>query len=215
MQKQSHKSVNYSAFAFANNLALAKGRRLEKRRDALDFRSFVHRANPLFRFYDHCELLADVLERVASGEIKRLLIQLPPRHSKSEMVSRLFSAYYLLKHPNHFVGVNSYSAELAYTLSRAARENFKEVGGNIKDDVQAVKHWETPEGGGMWAAGVGGSITGKGFHLGIIDDPLKNAEEANSEIIREKQKEWYSSTFYTRAEPDAAIIVIQTRWEGR
>lgn len=82
----------------------------------------------------------------------------------------------------------------------------------MKDDVSAVKHWETPEGGGLWAAGVGGSITGKGFHLGIIDDPLKNAEEANSEVIREKHKEWYSSTFYTRQEPDAAIVIIQTRW---
>lgn len=82
----------------------------------------------------------------------------------------------------------------------------------MKDDAAAVKHWETPQGGGLWAAGVGGSITGKGFHLGIIDDPLKNAEEASSEVIREKQKEWYSSTFYTRAEPDAAIIIIQTRW---
>ncbi len=82
----------------------------------------------------------------------------------------------------------------------------------MKDDAAAVKHWETNEGGGVWAAGVGGSITGKGFHLGIIDDPIKNAEEAASEIIREKHKEWYSSTFYTRQEPDAAIVIIQTRW---
>jgi predicted phage terminase large subunit-like protein len=156
--------------------------------------------------------LAEVLERVANGEIKRLLIQLPPRHSKSELISRLFTAYYLKKNPTHFVGINSYSAELAYTLSRAARENYTRCGGVVKDDVSAVKHWETPEGGGTWAAGVGGSITGKGFHLGIIDDPIKNSEEASSEIIREKHKEWYSSTFYTRAEPDAAIIVIQTRW---
>lgn len=124
----------------------------------------------------------------------------------------MFSAYYLLKNPTHFVGINSYSAELAYTLSRASRENFVRCGGEIKDNVSAVKHWETTEGGGCWAAGVGGSITGKGFHLGIIDDPIKNAEEANSEIIRDKHKEWYSSTFYTRAEPDAAIIIIQTRW---
>ena len=139
---------------------------------------FVKTANPRFEFYPHCNLLAGVLERVATGEIKRLLIQLPPRHSKSEMVSRLFSAYYLKKNPHHFVGLNSYSAELAYTLSRASRENFQRCGGIVKDDVAAVKHWETPQGGGMWAAGVGGSITGKGFNLGIIDDPLKNSEEA-------------------------------------
>ncbi len=179
-----------------------------RKKQRADFRSFVGEANPRFQFYKHCNLLSDVLERVASGEIKRLLIQLPPRHSKSELVSRLFSAYYLKKNPTHFVGINSYSAELAYTLSRASRENFQRCGGVVKDDVSAVKHWETPEGGGCWAAGVGGSITGKGFHLGIIDDPIKNSEEASSETIREKQKEWYSSTFYTRAEPDASIIVI-------
>jgi predicted phage terminase large subunit-like protein len=178
----------------------------------MNLESFVSQANPRFIFYPHCDLLAGVLERVASGEIKRLLIQMPPRHSKSELVSRLFSAYYLKRNPHHFVGINSYSAELAYTLSRASRTNYQQCGGEVKGDVAAVKHWETPEGGGMWAAGVGGSITGKGFHLGIIDDPIKNAEEANSEVIREKHKEWYSSTFYTRAEPDAAIIIIQTRW---
>ena len=180
-----------------------------KRRSGDDFRLFVKLANPRFTFFRHCELLADVLEKVANGEIKRLLIQLPPRHSKSEMISRLFTAYYLKKNPHHFVGINSYSAELAYTLSRASRENFTKCGGEVRDDVSAVKHWETPQGGGMWAAGVGGSITGKGFHLGLIDDPLKNAEEASSDTIREKQKEWYSSTFYTRGEPDSAIIAIQ------
>jgi predicted phage terminase large subunit-like protein len=125
------------------------------------------------------------------------------------MVSRLFSAYYLKKNPHHFVGICSFSSELSYTLSRAARENYLEGGGIVKDDVFAVKHWETTAGGGAWSSGVGGSITGKGFNLGLIDDPIKNAEEAASDLIREKQKEWYSSTFYTRAEPDAAIIIIQ------
>ena len=156
--------------------------------------------------------MADVLERVANGDIKRLMIFLPPRHTKSELVTRLFSAYYLLRNPHHFVGINSYAADLAFTLARASRANYIANGGTVRQDASAVKHWETPEGGGVWAAGVGGPITGKGFHLGIIDDPLKNAEEANSETIREKHKEWYKSTFYTRAEPGAAIIVIQTRW---
>jgi predicted phage terminase large subunit-like protein len=172
-------------------------------------KGFIATVNPRFNFYQHCELLADVLERVASGEIKRLLVQLPPRHSKSELVSRLFSAYYLTKNPSHFVGINSYSAELAYTLSRASRENYQRFGGVVKSDAAAVKHWENYDGGGVWAAGVGGSITGKGGNLLLIDDPLKNSEEAASEVIREKQKEWYSSTFYTRAEPDAAIVIIQ------
>jgi predicted phage terminase large subunit-like protein len=140
------------------------------------------------------------------------MVFLPPRHSKSEMFSRLLSAYYLRKHPDRWVGINSYAAELAHTLSNAARQNFVACGGELSDDTTAKKHWETQQGGGMWAAGVGGPITGKGFHLGIIDDPVKNAEDANSKIIREKHKEWYTTTFSTREEPDAAIVLIMTRW---
>lgn len=140
------------------------------------------------------------------------MVFMPPRHGKSEEISRLFSAYYLYRHPDRWVGINSYAAELAYTLSRAAREAFTRVGGIIKSTASAVKHWETTERGGLWAAGVGGPITGKGFHLGIIDDPLKNAEDAASELIREKQKDWYRSTFSTRAEPGAATVIVQTRW---
>lgn len=140
------------------------------------------------------------------------MIFAPPRHGKSELLSRLFSAYYLSLFPDRWVGINSYAADLAYTLSRSARENFISNGGRVKDDVAAVKHWETSEGGGLWAAGVGGPITGKGYHLGIIDDPLKNAEEANSLTVNESHQAWYPSTFYTREEPGAAIVIMMTRW---
>lgn len=140
------------------------------------------------------------------------MVFLPPRHTKSELVSRLFAAYYLVKNPEHFVGINSYAAELAFTLSSAARQNFLALGGEMSTDTTAKNHWQTKQGGGMWAAGVGGPITGKGANLAIIDDPLKNAEEANSDTIRAKHKEWYASTLYTRLEPDAALILIQTRW---
>lgn len=172
----------------------------------------MKRANPRFTFFRHNDELADVCERIASGELKRVMVFLPPRHSKSEMFSRLFSAYYLKRNPHHWVGLTSYAAELAFTLSRAARDNFVKNGGEIRGDAAAVKHWETSEGGGMWAAGVGGPITGKGGHLLLVDDPLKNSEEAASEVIREKHKEWYSSTFYTRLEPEGAVVIIQTRW---
>lgn len=178
----------------------------------IDYRSFVAKANPRFQFFEHCELLADVCEKIASGDLKRVMVFLPPRHSKSEMFSRLLSAYYLLRNPSHFVGVTSYAAELAFTLSNASRQNFLECGGELSQDTTAKKHWETRQGGGMWAAGVGGPITGKGFHLGIIDDPVKNSEEASSDVIRERNKEWYKTTFLTREEPDAAIVIILTRW---
>lgn len=136
----------------------------------------------------------------------------PPRHGKSELISRLFSAYYLYRHPQRWVGLTSYGATLAYSLSRNARDNYKRIGRETKGDAAAVEQWETGQGGGLWAAGVGGGITGKGFHLGIVDDPVKNAEDAASETIQLKHQEWYSSTFYTRGEPNNAIIITNTRW---
>ena len=135
----------------------------------LSFRQFVSVVKPSFQWYRHTLILATVLQKVADDELSRVMIFMPPRHGKSEETSRLFAAYYLYRHPERFVGINSYSADLAYTLSRAARENYKSGGGKTKSDADAVKQWETPENGGVWAAGVGGPITGKGFHLGIIE----------------------------------------------
>lgn len=180
--------------------------------DHLSFRDFIRKVNPGFKFYRHVDIVIPVLQQVADDEIARLLVFMPPRHTKSELVSRLFSAYYLYRHPERFVGLCSYGADLAYSLSRNARDNYARIGGRLRGDAWAVKQWLTSGGGGLWAAGVGGPITGKGFHLGIIDDPVKNAEDAASPAIQLKQQDWYSSTFYTRGEPGNAIIVIQTRW---
>jgi hypothetical protein len=138
----------------------------------------------------------------------------PPRQGKSEQVSRLFPGYYLFRHPEHHVGLTSYSANLAYNLSRDARSNYESTGRKLAGDASAVEEWRTEQGGRFWSDGVGGAITGKGFHLGIIDDPLKNREEAESEVIREKIWNWYTSTFYTRQEPGAAILLVMTRWHS-
>ncbi len=174
------------------------------------FRSFVRKVAPRIQHYGHVLRLMSVLQRVADGELDRVMIFMPPRHGKSELASRLFTAYYLHRHPDHLVGLASYGASLAYTLSRSAREYFRAGGGELA--TEGVEEWQTEQGGGMWAAGVGGPITGKGAHLLLVDDPVKNAEEAASPTFREKQKEWWKSTFYTRQEPGAAIVVIQTRW---
>lgn len=171
--------------------------------------------NPRYIWYRHCITFASVLQRIADDEILRAMFYVPPRHGKSETISRLFNAYYLYRHPERWVGTNSYAADLAYTFSRAARDNFQRAGGVIRGDASAVKHWETDKGGGLWAAGVGGPITGKGASLAIIDDPIKNAEEAASELIRAKHRDWYDSTLYTRLEPSAALVVVQTRWHER
>ena len=176
------------------------------------FREFIRQVNPHYQFYRHCDILIDALQLVADDKIFRLMVFWPPRHSKSETVSRLFPAYYLLRHPERFVGLTSYAADLSYGFSRVARDHYQHAGGAIRPDASAVKYWLTPAGGGLWAAGVGGPITGRGFHLGIIDDPLKNAEEAGSPTVRAKHQDWYGSTWSTRREPIAAEILVMTRW---
>ena len=183
-----------------------------RKRIGKSFRSFVDKVAPGYIWYRHCEVLGGILDRVVAGEIKRLMVFMPPRHGKSEAVSRLFSAYWLYKFPKSQVGLTSYAADLAHGLSRSSRDFYERSGKAISADVSAAREWETVDGGIMWAAGVGGPITGKGFELGIIDDPIKNAEEAESETVRRSQIEWYQSTWATRREPRAAEIVIQTRW---
>lgn len=190
-------------------------------RAPLTFVQWCKRVRPGVVFYWHNLVLARQLQRIADDELHRLMVFMPPRHGKSEEVSRLFSAYYLYRHPDRWVGLCSYGADLAMDLSANARENFEALGGETRKDTRAKRHWRTAHvettgrrvaAGGMWAAGVGGPITGKGFHLGIIDDPLKNNVEALSEKIRKKQKNWYQSTFYSREEPGGAIIIMMTRW---
>lgn len=181
-------------------------------RERKSFRCFVERVRPGYIWYRHCELLAAVLQRVADGEIRRLLIFMPPRHGKTELASRLFPAYFLNRYPERYVGLCSYSQDMASSISRAARENYLAGGGSLKPDASQLKQWDVEGGGGFWCAGVGGPITGRGFELGVIDDPVKNAEEAASDLIRAKQQDWYQSTFYTREHPGGASIIIQTRW---
>ncbi len=203
---------NYNGLLLARAEAELERRRRDRAARSLTFREFIQRVHRRFVFYEHVEILIAVLQRVADGELDRLMVFMPPRHGKSEAVSRLFTAYYLYRYPERWVGVNSYADALARTLGRNARDHYQTAGGALKADASAMNHWESGGGGGVWAAGVGGPITGKGFHLGVVDDPLKNAEEAASETIREKQRDWYRSTFYTRAEPGAAVVIIQTRW---
>lgn len=185
----------------------------------LSFKEYVKRVRPSFIWYDHCELVASVLQDVADDKKSRVMFAMPPRHSKTEEISRLFPAYFLGRHPDRWAGINSYASELASGISRDARELFVRGGGAIAGDAGTIRNWRTigPGGdaaGGLWCAGVGGAITGKGFHFGLIDDPVKNAEEAASELIGKRNQNWYRSTFYTRAEPGAAICVVQTRWPG-
>ena len=181
----------------------------------LTFREFIARVRPDIVFYRHIDVKVAVLQRVADRELTRVIIEEPPRHGKSEITSRLFPAYWLYLYPKEWVALASYGAKLAQTLARNARANYRSFAGDADTDVSnAVEMWETDEGGGMWATGVGGPATGFGFSLGIIDDSLKNMAEAKSETIAETNQDWYRSVWYTRRAPNAALIVQHTRWPG-
>lgn len=174
---------------------------------------FIKEVYPNYKFYKFHATLIKQLQRIIDGDCNRLILQVPPRTGKSLLSSILLPAAYLRAHPDRFVGISSYSAELSQGFSRKARDFYRDGGGQLDPSQQAVNAWGTQGGGGLWAAGVGGAITGRSGHLLIIDDPVKNREEAESSRLMEKLWDWYASTLYTRLEPEVgAIVVIQTRW---
>lgn len=167
----------------------------------------------------HLEVICDALDKVERGEIKRLIIQCPPRHGKSETVSRKFPSYFLGKHPDENVILASYGYNLAKGFSRANRDLIESRRYRLvfpirtAHDARSVGDWNIAgRKGGLLATGVGGATTGFGAHLFIIDDPIKNKEEADSEVIREKHWDWYRSVVLTRLEPNARLVIMMTRW---
>jgi predicted phage terminase large subunit-like protein len=167
------------------------------------FRDFIREAYPSYAFHTWAERLIALLQRVADGQLNRLIVCCPPRLGKSLLVSKLFPAYWVSRYPSRFCAIASYSAELAYAHSREARHYYRSVGHALSKDSTAVGNWLTPERGGCIAAGVRGPFTGKGYALGIIDDPYKGPEDANSAGQRQKLIEWFQSVWLTRAEPGA------------
>jgi predicted phage terminase large subunit-like protein len=174
---------------------------------------FIKEVCPSYKFYKVHAELAKQLQRIIDGECRRLIIQIPPRSGKSLIASKLFPAAYLIAHPDRYVGISSYSAELAEGFSRSARDYYRDAGGTFDPYNQSVNDWGTQGGGGLWAAGVGGAITGRSGHCLLIDDPVKNREDADSPRVMEKLWDWYTSTLYTRLESGVgSIVVTQTRW---
>lgn len=165
----------------------------------------------------HLDVLDKALQDVSEGKIKRLIVAMPPRHGKSERVSKKFPAWHVGRNPNDEIILASYSIDLSRGFSRIARDTLIEhqdvFGVEIDRNNQSAESWTIAgHRGGVTAAGVGGPITGRGAKIAIVDDPVKNAEEANSEVMREKIWEWYQSTLYTRLTPDGRIIIVMTRW---
>ncbi|HET8730491.1 MAG TPA: phage terminase large subunit [Moraxellaceae bacterium] len=191
---------------------------LARRRARVDLIEFAKYTNPAYVPAAHHRLIADKLEAVARGEIKRLIIAMPPRHGKSELASRRFPSWFLGNYPDQPIIAASYNAELAGDFGREVRNI---VGSpeyqalfpvTLAEDSKAANRWHTSRGGGYVAAGVGTAITGRGAKILLIDDPFKDRKEADSELNRQRVKDWYTSTAYTRLMPGGAIIVIQTRW---
>jgi len=157
-------------------------------------------------------------ERLKRGEDVRIMFFMPPRHGKSDMATQKFPSWVLGKDSSIPVIVSSYSDELATDFGQQTRDIMQTpeyeamFETRLRQDAKAKGRWLTQGGGSYTAVGVGGAITGRGFKIGIIDDPFKNREEADSETIRESRHKWYQSTFSTREEGNSMVIFILTRW---
>ena len=177
--------------------------------------TFAHRVSgkqfKLFRHISH--ISKRIAHTIACGN-GRLIIELPPRHGKSELISKWLPVWYLNHFPKNNIILCSYEAGFAANWGRHVRNILETNDLKVKlaPDSSAANRFHTTEGGSMITAGVGGPITGRGAQLIIIDDPIKNWEEAASKNIRDKQIDWFKSTLYSRKEPGATIIVLMQRW---
>lgn len=191
-------------------------RRRNSRRGLLGFVEYTYSR---WQTGQHHVEICEALEALAKREIRRLLIEAPPRHSKSEIASRRFPAWYLGHNPEHQIIAASYNERLATNNGRSVRNIVGDSrylnifdGVSLAPDSKAAGRWNTSAGGAYLAAGIGGGITGWGANLGIIDDPFKGRQEADSQLIRDNVWDWYTSEFYTRLMPGGAVLMMLTRW---
>jgi predicted phage terminase large subunit-like protein len=190
-----------------------------------DFMVFVNYVWPTFIHGEHHVKMARAFEKVATGQCKRLIINMPPRHTKSEFASYLLPAWFLGKFPQKKVIQTSHTAELAVGFGRKVRnlvdsdvykDIFPTVG--LQADSKAAGRWATNSGGDYFAIGVGGAVTGKGADILIIDDPHSEQEAALAETnpdVYDKTYEWYTSGPRQRLQPGGAIIIVMTRWSKK
>ena len=186
------------------------------------FLSFVRMIAPTlisdWKMGKHIKILSDKLQKVQDGEIKRLMVFLPPRSSKSVICSKIFPAWYIGNNPEHEVLTISHSDQLASDFGRSVRdivntEQFQEVfrGVSLRSDVRAAGKWKTNQNGTYYAAGVRSQIAGRGAHIAILDDAMSE-EDSFSEAGRRYIKEWYPAGLRTRIMPNGSIVIINTRY---
>ncbi len=189
------------------------------------FLDFVQSMWPAFIEGEHHKIMANAFERVANGELKRLIINMPPRHTKSEFASYLFPAWFLGKYPEKKIIQTAHTAELAVGFGRKVRnlisnDDYQKVfkGVELSSDSKAAGRWNTNKGGDYFAIGVGGAVTGKGADVLVIDDPHSEQEAAVGQYntdVYDKVYEWYTSGPRQRLQPGGAIIIVMTRWSKR
>ena len=186
------------------------------------FLFFVQQMWPVFISGRHHKIMADAFERVARGELKRLIVNMPPRHTKSEFASYLLPAWFLGKFPEKKIIQTAHTAELAVGFGRKVRnlvssENYAKVFDlKLSSDSKAAGRWNTDKQGDYFAIGVGGAVTGKGADLLIIDDPHSEQEaKQGNPAVYDGVYEWYTSGPRQRLQPGGSIIIVMTRWSKR
>jgi predicted phage terminase large subunit-like protein len=196
-----------------------RAKRLEQAEAARShFMDFTKTVWPEFINGRHHRIMAEKFDRIADGSLKRLIVNMPPRHTKSEFSSYLLPAWLMGRKPTLKIMQTTHTAELAFRFGRKVRnlmnsQEYKAVfeGVELRADSQAAGRWETSKGGEYFAAGVGGAVTGRGADLLIIDDP-HSEQDALSPTALEHAYEWYTSGPRQRLQPGGAIVIVMTRW---
>lgn len=200
-----------------NQNLLQEQLRKELARD--NIRDYMDYTFDQYIFGEWQDQLFDALDRVNRGKLKRLMVFMPPRTGKSELISKRFPTFLLGNDPKRKVVCASYNERLAGSFGRKARnlmltDDYKNIfDTRISDEKKERGDWETTKEGGYYSVGVGGGINGRGFDIMIIDDPVKGVKEAQSTVALEESWQWYQDDVYNRQEGDhAAIIILMTRW---
>ena len=165
--------------------------------------------------YPYLRYISDKIQAAITKAGARIIVSMPPRHGKSEFLSHWLPTWFLDLNPSKRVMLASYGDALAKDFGAKVRAELADnplAWAKPGGDFRQATDWHTGEGGGMLSAGVGGSITGKGGDLILVDDPHKDWEESQSPTYRRRVKSWFDATLYTRGEPGASIIVLMTRW---
>ncbi len=174
---------------------------------------------PAFQLPPHVVLLISELEAVERGDVKRLIISVPPRHSKSYTASWMFPSWYLGRHPDHYIIHATYGQDLSDDFGRRIRNTVQSrvhraifPGSVMSDDSSAISRFNLSAGGSYFAVGRGGAMTGRGAHGMLLDDTLKDQAEAYSDAVRASLHSWYKTTARTRMMPAGWIVIVATRW---